>query len=123
MFSRGGYKVVLNKSRALNLTCFHGFRPNLFGHRYLEHLFLYLLSETGTEIVSLSMRKYGDSLDKFEPNDLNGALVPSAGFFSSMPAAKVSGAVKAVEETEQLPQWAEDFFAPLKIPGADFRAR
>lgn len=95
----------------------------MFGHRYLEHLFLYLLSETGTEIISLSMRKYGDSLDKFEPNDLNGALAPSPDFFSSMPAAKVSGAVKAVEETEQLPQWVEDLFAPLKIPGADFRAR
>lgn len=123
VFSRGGYKVVLNKSRALNLTCFHGFRPNLFGHRYLEHLFLYLLSETGREIISLSMRKYGDSLDKFEPNDLNGALVPSPAFFSSMPAGKVSEAVKAVEETGQLPQWVEDLFAPLKIPGADFRAR
>lgn len=123
VFSRGGYKVVLNKSQVLNLTCFHGFRPNLFGHRYLEHLFLYLLSETGREIISLSMRKYGDSLDKFEPNDLNGALAPSPDFFSSMPAAKVSGAVKAVEETEQLPQWAEDFFAPLKIPDADSRAR
>jgi len=69
------------------------------------------------------MRKDGDALDKCEPNDLNGALAPSAGCFSSMPARKVSEAVKAVEEAEQLPQWTEDFFAPLKIPGADFRAR
>ena len=117
------FKVVLNRSKVLNLTCFHGFRPNLFGRRYLERLFLYLLSETGREIISLSMRKYGDSLDKFEPNDLNVALAPSPDFFSSMPAAKVFEAVKAVVETQQLPQWVEDFFAPLKISGADFRAR
>ena len=119
VFSRGGYKVVLNRSKVLNLTCFHGFRPNLFGHRYLEHLFLYLLSETGREIISLSMRKYGDSLDKFEPNDLNVALAPSPDFFFSMSAEEVSGAVKAVEETGQLPQWVEDFFTPLKISGGD----
>ncbi len=121
VFSRGGYKVILNRSEVLNLTCFHGFQPNLFGRRYLEHLFLYLLSKTGREIISLSMRKYGDSLDKFEPNDLNGALVPSQDFFSSIPAEKASEAVKAVKETEKLPQWAEDFFAPLKISGSDYQ--
>ena len=44
VFSRGGYKVILNQSDALNLTCYHGFQPNLFGGRYINHLFLYLLS-------------------------------------------------------------------------------
>ena len=115
VFSRGGYKVILNKSAALNLTCFHGFQPNLFGRRYIEHLFLYLSSRTGREIISLSMRKYGDSLDKFEPNDLNDALAPSPDFFAAMPTKQVSEAVKIMEEAEKLPQWAEDFFAPLKI--------
>ena len=115
VFSRGGYKIILNKSGALNLTCFHGFQPNLFGRRYVEHLFLYLSSRTGREIISLSMRKYGDSLDKFEPNDLNDALVPSPDFLASMPAKQVSEAVRIVEHTERLPQWVEDFFTPLKI--------
>ena len=117
VFSRGGYKIVFNKSNALNLTCFHGFQPNLFGRRYLEHLFLYLSSKTGRDIVSLSMRKYGDSLDKFEPNDLNGAWVPTPGLFASIPAKKVSEAVAATKRTGHPPQWFEDFFAPLKIPG------
>ena len=115
VFSRGGYKVILNKSQALNLTCFHGFQPNLFGSRYIEHLFLYLSSKIGRSIVSLSIRKYGDSLDKFEPNDLNGALVPAPALFASMPAKKISEAVVAIKETGQLPQWAEDFFTPLKM--------
>lgn len=122
VFSRGGYKVILNKSSALNLTCFHGFQPNLFGRRYVEHLFLYLSSGTGREIISLSRRKYGDSLDKFEPNDLNDALAPSPDFFASMPAKQVSEAVKIMGKTGKLPQWAEDFFAPLKI-SAEARGR
>ena len=64
VFSRGGYKVVRNKASVLNLTCFHGFQPNIWGEKYIDHLFLYLQS-AGREISSLSMRRYGDALDKF----------------------------------------------------------
>lgn len=119
VFSRGAYKIILNRTRALNLTCYHGFQPNLFGLNYIEHLFLYFLSQTGREIISLSMRKYGDSLDKFEPNDLNRALVPTPAFLSFMPTEKISEAVKYVKETESLPKWVEDFFAPLRFPAKD----
>lgn len=118
VFSRGGYKIVLNRSRALNLTCFHGFQPNLFGHRYVEHLFLYFSSRTGRRIVSLFMRKYGDSLDKFEPNDLNQSLVPAPDFFASIPASQVTEAVAVVRKTRQLPQWAEGIFASLATHSA-----
>ena len=116
VFSRGGYKIIFNKSQVLNLTCFHGFQPNPFGREYIEHLFLYLSSRTGREIISLSMRQYGASLDKFEPNDLNGSSVPSQTFFASISAEKVATAVRALSETGQVPQWAEDLFASLKIP-------
>ena len=115
VFSRGGYKVVLNRSNALSLTCFHGFQPNLFGEQYLEHLFLYLWSNVGREIVSLSMRKYGDSLDKFEPNDLNAALTPSADFLAAMPKDKLPAAIQKIGETGRAPRWVENFFAPLKV--------
>lgn len=117
VFSRGGYKIIFNTSPARHLTCFHGFQPNARGREYVEHLFLYLLSRTGRAIVSRSMRRYGDSLDKFEPNDVNGALVPSPEFFASIPAEKIPAAMKTVKETGQLPQWAEDLFAPLTVPG------
>lgn len=116
VFSRGGYKIVLNRSHALNLTCFHGFQPNLFGHRYVEHLFLYFSSKTGRQIVSLFMRKYGDSLDKFEPNDLNQSLVPAPDFFASIPKGQVTEAVAVVQKTRQVPQWVEGVFAPLATP-------
>lgn len=114
VFSRNGYKVVLNKTKALNLTCYHGFQPNLLGAVYVEHLFLYLSSQTGRLIVARSMRQYGRALDKFEPNDLNGALVPTAAFFDTISREEVATAIRSLEENGALPEWIEAVFAPLK---------
>ena len=79
VFSRGGYKVIRNYSQALNLTCFHGFQPSRLGQQYIDHLFLYLASATGREIVSLSLRKYGDSLDKIRAERFKQRLGSRAG--------------------------------------------
>ena len=114
VFSRDGYKVILNKTKALNLTCYHGFQPNLLGAAYTEHLFLYLSSQTGRQIIARSMRQYGRALDKFEPNDLNDALVPTTAFFDTIPKEKVAEAVRSLEENGELPEWMEAVFAPLK---------
>lgn len=113
-FSRGGYKVVRNMSRALNLTCFHGFRPNLHGLKYIDHLFLYLCSATGREIVSLSSRRYGDGLDKFEPNDLNAAQVPAPDVFDAVPVDRVDDALDHVRETGAAPNYLESWYRKLK---------
>ena len=114
VFSRGGYKIILNRSNALNLTCYHGFQPNLFGLRYVSHLFLYMLSKTGREIIGLSMRKYGDALDKFEPNDLNSANVPKPDFFDKITAEEVEYGIRAVSLEGVLPKELEERFAQLK---------
>ena len=114
VFSRNGYKVVLNKTKALNLTCYHGFQPNLLGVAYIEHLFLYLSSQTGRQIIARSMRQYGRGLDKFEPNDLNDALVPTTAFFDTIPKEKIAEAVRSLEGNGELPEWMEAVFAPLK---------
>jgi adenine-specific DNA-methyltransferase len=114
VFSRGGYKIIYNRSNALNLTCYHGFKPNLFGAKYINQLFLYLASKTGRDIVSLSMRKYGSSLDKFEPNDLNGASVPNSDFLSTMSNDRAQEAINEISITDKIPEWVEDFFMPLK---------
>ena len=114
VFSRNGYKVVLNKTKALNLTCYHGFQPNLLGAAYVEHLFLYFSSQTGRQIVARSMRQYGRALDKFEPNDLNDALVPTAAFFDTISKEKVAEAIQSLEANGELPEWMEAVFAPLK---------
>lgn len=113
VFSRGGYKIIRNSSRALNLTCYHGFTPNLFGMQYVDHLFLFFLSKVGREIVSLSMRSYGDALDKFEPNDLNTATVPSPEFFDKFNKNEIDIGVKHVEKTGYLPDGLEERFRPL----------
>lgn len=120
VFSRGGYKVVLNQTQATNLTCFHGFQPNLFGRQYVEHLFLYLSSRVGRKIISQCMRQYGDALDKFEPNDLNDALAPAVEFLAAMPTDKVIEAVREIQTTGTLPAWTEDMFAPLSV--SDFES-
>jgi adenine-specific DNA-methyltransferase len=116
VFSRGGYKVILNRSKVLNLTCFHGFQPNSVGTDQVQHLFLYLSSKIGRSIISLSSRKYGDGLDKFEPNDLNNALVPSPEAFSLMPQDQVVEAIQIMEKTGCIPEDIENFFSFLTSP-------
>lgn len=113
VFSREGYKVIRNTSDALNLTCYHGFQPNLFGISYIAHLFLYLLSDTGRKILSLNMRKYGDSLYKFEPNDLNNALAPAPEYFDLIPESTIEEAIEKVRLGETLPPSIQKAFAPL----------
>jgi adenine-specific DNA-methyltransferase len=82
VFSRNGFKVIRNTSNAVSLTCFHCFYPNLFGAKFIDYLFLYFCSRVGQDILSMEVRKYGDKLDKFEPHDLNNALVPRPEWFA-----------------------------------------
>lgn len=113
VFSRGGYKIIRNTSKAFNLTCYHGFQPNIFGSKYIDHLFLYFFSKAGREIISLSMRTYGDSLDKFEPNDLNTAAFPSPAFFNSISNREVEFGMQSVLDSGVLPDDLEMKFGLL----------
>ncbi len=114
VFARGKFKIVRNESSALNLTCFHGFQPNLSGLSYIDHIFLYLSSAVGQEIISLSARRYGDGLNKFEPNDLNSASVPSPDVFDEMPLSDVDSALEYLRETGTTPDYIESWFEKLK---------
>ncbi len=114
VFSRFGYKIIRNLSRALNLTCFHGFQPNTNGAEYVDHLFLYFSSQTGREIVSLSARRYGDRLNKFEPNDLNTALVPSPQTLDAIPSERMEEALDLMKESGAPPEYVETWFEGLK---------
>lgn len=114
VFSRGGYKIVRNRSKALNLTCFHGFQPNVFGNLYIDQLFLYLASTAGQDIVLLSKRRYGDALDKFEPNDLNNAIAPAPHVFDELSTGDVEDAVSHAKEICEIPDWVDGFFKRLK---------
>ena len=113
VFSRGGYKVVRNTSGVLNLTCFHGFYPNLFGEDHVDSLFLYMASSAGRRVLSDSKRLYGGSLDKYEPNDLNEALCPSGEILYSMSKKSISMAMNNFRHNGYVPQEIEDLFGNL----------
>jgi adenine-specific DNA-methyltransferase len=120
VFSRGGYKVIRNYSDALNMTCYHGFQldPSVTPlyevgpcPHVVDCLFLYLFSDAGRRMLSLSMRKYGDSLDKFEPNDLNRALVPKPEVFALLSECDVRAALNELSVCGTIPASIEAFFS------------
>lgn len=113
VFSRGDYKVLRNYSNVLNLTCFHGFQPNLFGLPFIDHLFLYFMSLTGRKIIKLNKRVYGEQLDKFEPGDLNEILVPNPNFFESIPNDFIEQEMEGIETTGILSRDADNLFVNL----------
>ena len=115
VFSRGGYKVVRNFSAALSLTNFHCFFPNWFGNSYIDWLFVYLHSGIGRKVLSLSKRQYGDSLDKFEPNDLNSALVPKASYFDSLGTEKLQSVLSTLRAGKNADAFFEELFKPLVL--------
>lgn len=75
VFSRDGFKIIRNYSRAKNLTCYHGFVPN--NNRYIDRVFLFLKSDLGNQLLRINRRKYGRGLDKLEPSDLNNTIILS----------------------------------------------
>ncbi len=95
VFSRERFKVIRNHSSAVNLTCYHGFYPNMFGKDLIERLFLYFQSRAARSLLELNMRRYGAALDKFEPNDLNQALAPSPAWLALLPLDIVNSALES----------------------------
>jgi adenine-specific DNA-methyltransferase len=87
---------VRNQTSALTMTCFHGFVPNQLGLRHLDALFLFLRSPTARVLLSRHLRRYGGGLDKFEPNDLNDALVPTPPWFDGLDAGLVARSLAEV---------------------------
>ncbi|MDY6804146.1 MAG: N-6 DNA methylase [Cyanobacteriota bacterium] len=101
VFNRGRLKAIRNLTNAINFTCFHLFYPNIFGEMVIDKLFVYLLSDTGQEIIKTNKRSYGNNLDKFEPGDLNESLCPNQsqlGVVSDREASEVINLAKTDEE-------------------------
>ncbi|GAB4212125.1 MAG: N-6 DNA methylase [Synechococcales cyanobacterium] len=113
VFSRQRFKVIRNFSSALNLTCFHGFYPNAFGQDWVDHLFLYLQSRAARHLLGQQKRRYGEALDKFEPNDLNHALAPSSEWLAQLPPDQVQQAMESCRRGHGLSEELETFFDRL----------
>lgn len=71
VFNRNKLKFILNNTKLLNLTCYHGLYLNEDIKKYKNLIFLYLNSETAYNLFLLEKREYGNGLSKFEPNDIN----------------------------------------------------
>jgi len=76
VFGREGFKVVLNRSCAVNLTAFHGFYPFPEFERLIPLIWLYLQTPTARSIYIEQQRSYGDGLKKLEPGDWTKLKVP-----------------------------------------------
>ncbi len=113
VFSRDGYKVVRNLSSVQTLTSFHCFYPNMFGLNYINALFLFLLSNIGHKVLASSVRKYGNKLTKFEPNDLNNAFVPSECFLDAIPKEIISRLMERLGHGEQVMPEVDSLFEKL----------
>lgn len=78
VFNRSGLKFVRNEANISNLTTFHCVYPvqtSLFDNVNIDILFAYLLTDVAREIFEDNRREYGNGLQKFEPNDLNKAMM------------------------------------------------
>jgi adenine-specific DNA-methyltransferase len=102
VFSRGRLKVIRNLTTVINFTCFHSFYPNMFGEQLINKLFVYLLSDTGQEIIKTNKRSYGDNLDKFEPGDLNDSFCPNQNQFALINDREAQEVIDAAKTDEAL---------------------
>jgi adenine-specific DNA-methyltransferase len=78
VFNRNGLKFIRNEANISNLTTFHCIYPvqtSLFPTPNIDLLFAYLLTDTAKHIFEDNRREYGNGLQKFEPNDLNNAMM------------------------------------------------
>lgn len=78
VFNRSGLKFIRNEANISNLTTFHCVYPvqtSLFNKVNIDILFAYLLTDVAREIFEDNCREYGNGLQKFEPNDLNKAMM------------------------------------------------
>ena len=78
VFNRSGLKFIRNEANISNLTTFHCVYPVksiLVPNLNIDILFAYLLTDIAREIFEDNRREYGNGLQKFEPNDLNKAMM------------------------------------------------
>jgi adenine-specific DNA-methyltransferase len=94
VFTRGGLRFVRNEAMVRNLTCFHGIYPLHGFEEDMELLFGYFLTPTSMGVFSNSRREYGNGLDKFEPHDVNHAMVPNVSIMNEEERCEIRALLK-----------------------------
>ncbi len=78
VFNRNGLRFIRNEANISNLTTFHCIYPNqsnLFSNIKINVFFAYLITDVAKQIFEDNRREYGNGLQKFEPNDINKAMM------------------------------------------------
>lgn len=75
VFNRNGLRFIRNEAGIHNLTTFHCIYLNMFSAPKADLFFAYLLTKVSKDIFNDNRREYGNGLQKFEPNDINKAMV------------------------------------------------
>ncbi|MEI7810814.1 MAG: N-6 DNA methylase [Ignavibacteria bacterium] len=75
VFNRNGLRFIRNEAGISNLTTFHCMYINKYFIHKTDLLFAYLLTDISKEIFGDNRREYGNGLQKYEPNDINGAKI------------------------------------------------
>ena len=102
VFNRSGLKFIRNEANISNLTTFHCVYPvqnSLFDNVNVEVLFAYLLTDVAREIFEDNRREYGNGLQKFEPNDLNKAMMLDLTLLDKKTENKIIELYKKFRET------------------------
>jgi len=89
VFNRNGLRFIRNEAMISNLTTFHCIYLNMFSEPKVDLLFAYLLTDISKEIFNDNRREYGNGLHKFEPNDINKALMVDLDKISKTDEAKI----------------------------------
>lgn len=102
VFNRSGLKFIRNEANISNLTTFHCVYPvqnSLFNNINIDVLFAYLLTDIAREIFEDNCREYGNGLQKFEPNDLNKAMMLDLTLLDKKTENKIIELYKKYRET------------------------
>lgn len=102
VFNRSGLKFIRNEANISNLTTFHCVYPvqnSLFDNVNVDVLFAYLLTDVAREIFEDNRREYGNGLQKFEPNDLNKAMMLDLTLLDKKTENKIIELYKKYRET------------------------
>ncbi|GIV29807.1 MAG: methylase [Bacteroidia bacterium] len=102
VFNRSGLKFIRNEANISNLTTFHCVYPvqnSLFDNVNIDVLFAYLLTDVAREIFEDNRREYGNGLQKFEPNDLNSAMMLDLTLLDKKTENKIIELYKKFRET------------------------
>lgn len=76
VFGRDGFRVCLNRTKAVNLTAFHGFYAYADMTQWVPLIWLYLQGFMARSRYVSHQRSYGDGLKKLEPGDWSKLYIP-----------------------------------------------